>query len=103
MSNGFHFMVLYVAVWCCMERLGPGGTTIKGAPVKGVSKRVKHSCLGFNCAQVCASRLTYQCARNFLDSVALGVVLRWPAHGGLPQRSGAAVAYITEGHCYLIG
>ena len=30
-------------------------------------------------------------------------VLRWPVHGGLPQRSGATGAYITEDNCYLIG
>ena len=31
------------------------------------------------------------------------LVLRWPVHGELPPRNDAAGAYITEGHCYLIG
>ena len=49
---------------------GPGCTTSKGASVKGVSKRVKHSRFGFTCAKSCTNRLAYQYARNFLASVA---------------------------------
>ena len=47
----------------------PGRTTPKGASVKGVSKTVKLSCFGFNCAR----KLSEEFARATVTS---GLVLR---------------------------
>ena len=74
---------------------GPGRTTVKGAYVKGVSKRLKHSYFRFSSANSGLKEVSPQCA-------VAPLVLRWTVHGA-PTAQRLAGAYIIEGHCYLIG
>ena len=79
------YLMLGWLLWALLvwARGAPVGTSTKGASVKGVSKRVKHSCFGFHCANM----LVLAGSRRFTLSLLRPLVLRWLAHGGLPQRS----------------
>ena len=77
--------------------LAPCSTTIKGALVEGISKRLQHSYFGVNCA----SKLTGQfkeVRHDPLVSVPRALVLRRYVHGAL----GAYITSLEITCCYIV-